>query len=51
MLYEVITHEDKTASQTLYRVRIGPIADVIQYDSIVAELQRLGITETHLVTE
>jgi len=44
-------HEDKTASQTLYRVRIGPIADVIQYDSIVAELQRLGITETHLVTE
>ncbi len=44
-------HEDKSASQTLYRVRIGPIANVIQYDSIVGELQRLGITETHLVTE
>ena len=44
-------HEDKSASQTLYRVRIGPIANVIQYDSIVEELQRLGITETHLVTE
>jgi rare lipoprotein A len=44
-------HEDKSASQTLYRVRIGPIADVIQYDSIVEELQRMGITETHLVTE
>ena len=44
-------YEDKSASSTLYRVRIGPIADVVQYDSIVEELQRLGITETHLVTE
>lgn len=44
-------HEDKSASKTLYRVRIGPIADVTQYDSIVARLQRLGITDSHLVTE
>ena len=44
-------HEDESASPTLYRVRIGPIANVVQYDSIVADLQRLGITETHLVTE
>ena len=44
-------HEDRSTSPTLYRVRIGPIADVLQYDSIVQELQRLGITETHLVTE
>jgi len=43
--------KDSSSSPTLYRVRIGPIADVTQYDSIVAELQRLGITETHLVTE
>ena len=44
-------YQDKSTSPTLYRVRIGPIADVIQYDSIVEELQRLGITEAHLVTE
>jgi len=44
-------HEDKSNSPTLYRVRIGPIADVDQYDSIVEILQRLGIGETHLVTE
>ncbi len=44
-------YADKRAPATLYRVRIGPIADVIQYDSIVEELQRLGITETHLITE
>jgi len=44
-------HKDSSGSPTLYRVRIGPIASVTQYDSIVEELQRLGITETHLVTE
>jgi rare lipoprotein A len=44
-------HKDGSGSSTLYRVRIGPIASVTQYDSIVEELQRLGITETHLVTE
>jgi rare lipoprotein A len=44
-------HTDDSVSPTLYRVRIGPIADVNQYDSIVNQLQRLGISETHLVTE
>ncbi len=44
-------HEDTASSPALYRVRIGPIADVTEYDSIVAQLQRLGISETHLVTE
>jgi rare lipoprotein A len=44
-------YEDKSTSPSLYRVRIGPIADVIQYDSIVEELQRLGIRESHLVTQ
>lgn len=44
-------HQDKNSSPRLYRVRIGPISDVLEFDSIVAKLQRLGITETHLVTE
>ncbi len=44
-------HEDESTSPTLYRVRIGPIANVLQYDSIVEDLQRLGITESHLVTD
>ena len=44
-------HTDDSVSPTLYRVRIGPIADVNQYDSIVKQLQRLGISETHLVAE
>jgi len=44
-------HEDKTASVTLYRVRIGPIADVVQYDELVDELEALGITDPYLITD
>ncbi len=43
--------EDYSQSPALYRVRIGPITDVVQYDSLVVRLQNLGISETHLVTE
>jgi rare lipoprotein A len=43
-------HRDETPSQTLYRVRIGPIGDVSQYDALVSLLRNLGIAETHLVT-
>lgn len=44
-------HEDAAQKPALYRVRIGPIADATEYDSLVARLSRLGIDETHLVTE
>ena len=44
-------YQDKSTSPALYRVRIGPIADVVQYDSVVEKLQRMGITDTHLVTD
>lgn len=47
----VFVHEDAARSPALYRVRIGPIADATEYDSIVARLSRLGIDEAHLVTE
>jgi peptidoglycan lytic transglycosylase len=43
--------EDNSTSPALYRIRIGPIADVLQYDNLVAQLQDLGISETHLVTD
>lgn len=43
--------EDSSRSPVLYRIRIGPIDDVLQYDSLVGRLQHLGISETHLVTE
>ena len=43
--------EDKTRDQTLYRVRLGPIKGVVQYDVLVEELESLGITDPYLVTE
>ena len=43
--------EDTSSDPTLYRVRIGPIKGVVQYDIIVEELENLGITDPYLVTE
>ena len=43
--------EDTSVSPTLYRVRIGPIHDVIQYDVIVEELENIGIVNPYLVTK
>ena len=44
-------HEEQTDGQTLYRVRIGPVADVVQYDVLVEELERIGITDPYLIAE
>jgi rare lipoprotein A len=48
---QAFVHLDDSTSPALYRVRIGPIADVLHYDSIVERLQNLGISDTHLVTD
>ena len=50
-LDRAFVYEDRSTSPALYRVRIGPIGDVVQYDSIVERLQNVGISDTHLVTE
>jgi len=43
--------EDASSSPTLYRVRIGPIKGVIEYDILVEELENRGINDPYLVTE
>ena len=43
--------EDTSANPALYRVRIGPIRGVEQYDIIVEELQKLGISKPYLINE
>jgi len=43
--------EDSTASPALYRVRLGPIRSVEQYDLLVAELARLNIDDPIIVTD
>ena len=44
-------HEESTPERTLYRVRIGPVADVVQYDVLVEELEGIGIADPYLITE
>ena len=44
-------HEDGTPAQPLYKVRIGPVAGVIQYDILVEELENVGITDPYLISE
>ncbi len=46
-----LVYEDTSSGSSLYRVRIGPIADAAQYDLLVEELEGLGITDPYLITE
>jgi len=43
--------KDTSSSPALYRVRIGPIRDVVQYDILVEELENLGISDPYLINE
>jgi len=44
-------YEDVSTDPPLLRVRIGPVADVIQYDILVEELEGMGIMDPYLVVE
>ena len=48
---DAFIHEERSQDRVLYRVRIGPVADVVQYDVLVEELQNIGITDPYLITE
>ncbi len=47
----VFIHEDQSTRPTLYRVRVGPVAGVSQYDRLVEELEGLGIKDPYLIAE
>jgi rare lipoprotein A len=44
-------HIDNSVSPALYRVRMGPIQGVDQYDLLVEELAKLGIADPIIVTD
>ncbi|MDJ0926826.1 MAG: septal ring lytic transglycosylase RlpA family protein [Gammaproteobacteria bacterium] len=46
----VVIHYDGAEQPSLYRVRLGPIVDVDEYDELVARVADLNILDTHLVT-
>ena len=35
----------------VHRVQIGPVPGVLEYDAMMARLDALGISDTHLVTD
>ncbi|HEX5690586.1 MAG TPA: septal ring lytic transglycosylase RlpA family protein, partial [Roseiflexaceae bacterium] len=42
---------DKVNERTLYRVRIGPIPSVNEFDRVVARLRSLGVGDAHLALD
>ena len=44
-------HVDTSVDPNLYRVKVGPIIEVVQYDVLVEELENLGIFDPYLVTD
>jgi len=47
----VFVREDPIAGRTLYRVRIGPVANVPEYDRIVTSLEKAGVHDAHLALD
>jgi len=43
-------HKEEGRSPALYRIRIGPVRGADDYDALVNKLARIGVTESHLVT-
>jgi rare lipoprotein A len=47
----VFVRDDQIAGRRMYRVRIGPVPDVAQFDRVVAALERVGINDAHLALD
>jgi rare lipoprotein A len=48
---QVFVRDDLVAGHRLYRVRIGPIPDVPEFDRIVAALEQEGVRDAHLALD
>jgi rare lipoprotein A len=47
----VFVRDNEIAGRRMYRVRIGPVPDVAEFDRIVAALERAGINDAHLALD
>jgi rare lipoprotein A len=48
---KVFVRNDQIAGRKMYRVRIGPVRNVAEFDRIVAALDRAGVHDAHLALE
>jgi rare lipoprotein A len=50
-LGKIFVRDDRIAGRRMYRVRIGPVANVAEFDRVVAALERAGINDAHLALD
>ena len=48
---KVIVRDDQVAGRRMYRVRIGPVPSVAEFDRVVAALERAGINDAYLALD
>jgi rare lipoprotein A len=48
---KVVVRDDQIAGRRMYRVRIGPVPSVAEFDRVVAALERAGIHDAHLALD
>ena len=48
---KIFVRDDVIAGRRMYRVRIGPVPDVPEFDRIVAALERAGVHDAHLALD
>ena len=48
---QAAVHSEMINGQSLYRVRIGPVASVSRFDQIIDELKAIGISDAHLSSD
>jgi rare lipoprotein A len=48
---QVFVRDDLVAGRRLYRVRIGPIPNVPEFDRVVAALEQAGVRDAHLALD
>jgi rare lipoprotein A len=47
----IFVRDDEIAGRRMYRVRIGPIQNVAEFDRVIAALKRDGVRDAHLALE
>lgn len=48
---KIFVRDNEIAGRRMYRVRIGPVPSVAEFDRIVAALERVGIGDAHLALD
>jgi rare lipoprotein A len=48
---KIFVRDNEIAGRRMYRVRIGPVPNVAEFDHIVAALERVGVHDAHLALD